>query len=401
MRTTLLALLLSLCIAPWAVAEDDPLDEVKSLIELGQALIDAGVELEDEARMAKGLAKLKEARTKLKGMAAKPGVTAAEKNRIERYVVDVEARLDWYDSDLFREGKPADPATEAEADPLDQPEVDPEVQTPPLKKGEQIGTWCRRVMKVYDATESGTGRAALARQMAWKGGVNALPTLFALFDKEEDEDARVGIHEALTRVGTSRVSRRMAAYAKKSKETYWDHALDVIYRALERPERFEPERPWMRAVRAFHKLKNRELTLGILTHLDGMGGPGIAALGEVIYVDDFGYHEHTIRLLSKKRDTRAVPPLVHKMNRFKFEGKVKLSAHKALLEMGWYAVPELVNRLNDRAAGIWISWTLRKITGETMGTDRRKWSHWWMKEKIRHPELFDDPDERPAVVTGK
>ena len=65
-----------------------------------------------------------------------------------------------------------------------------------------------------------------------------------------------------------------------------------------------------------------------------------------------------------------------------------------------------VPSLNDKAAGIWISWTLRKITGETMGTDKRKWGDWWKSEKLRHPELFDDPDERPGgsggppVVTG-
>lgn len=397
MRLAGLALLLLVCLGTRAEAGDDPLEEAKSLIELGQALIDAGVELEDEARLAKGLAKLAEARKQLRALASKPEATPAEKNRIERYIVDVEARLDWYDSPLFRKGRSSTP----EEDPSEAPEAEPEVPAPPMKQGEQVSTWCRRVMDVYDATDSGTGRAALARQMARRGSVNALPTLFALFDREEDPDARVGIHEALTRVGTSRVARRMAAYARDAKAERWDDALDVIYRALERPERYEPERPWLRAIRAFHKLKDRELTLGILTRLDQMGGPGVAALGEVVYVDDFGYHEHTIRLLAKKRDTRAVPPLVHKMNRFKFEGKVKLSAHQALLEMGWYAVPELVNRLNDRAAGIWISWTLRKITGETMGTDRRKWSHWWMKEKVRHPELFENPDERPAVVTGK
>ena len=75
--------------------------------------------------------------------------------------------------------------------------------------------------------------------------------------------------------------------------------------------------------------------------------------------------------------------------------------------MGWYAVPALVDALDNKAAGIWVSYTLRKISGETMGTDKRKWHDWWKTEKLRHPELFDDPDERPGgakkgpVVTGK
>jgi hypothetical protein len=205
----------------------------------------------------------------------------------------------------------------------------------------------------------------------------------------------VGVHEALAMVGTSRVADRMASYASRSKEALWDRALEVVYLCLGKPERAEPERPYMRAIRAFHALGELELSLGIQRHLHAMGTPGTAALGEILYVEDFGCHEDTIELLATKRDSRAVPPLVHLMNRFKFEGSAQKPAHQALLQMGWYAVPELVDRLDDKAAGIWISWTLRKITGETMGTDRRKWKDWWQKERVRHPELFDDPDERP------
>jgi hypothetical protein len=68
--------------------------------------------------------------------------------------------------------------------------------------------------------------------------------------------------------------------------------------------------------------------------------------------------------------------------------------------MGWYAVPELIDHLDDKAAGIWISWTLRKITGETMGTDKRKWHDWWKGASLHHPELFDDPEERPGGGTA-
>ena len=93
-------------------------------------------------------------------------------------------------------------------------------------------------------------------------------------------------------------------------------------------------------------------------------------------------------------DGRAVPPLVYKMNRFKFEYRVQMPAHRALMEMGWYGVPALIARLDNRAAGIWISWTLRKISGETMGTDKRKWDNWWKSEKLMHPELFEDDDEQ-------
>ena len=128
-----------------------------------------------------------------------------------------------------------------------------------------------------------------------------------------------------------------------------------------------------------------------------MENPGVAALGEVLYVEDFGYHDHVIGILATKPDCRAVPPLVHKMNRFRFEYRVQMPAHEALLQLGWYAVPELIDRLDDKAAGIWISWTLRKITGETMGTDKRKWHDWWKTEKTRHPELFADPSERPRT----
>ena len=38
-----------------------------------------------------------------------------------------------------------------------------------------------------------------------------------------------------------------------------------------------------------------------------------------------------------------------------------------------------------------------------MGTDKRKWHDWWKSERLRHPEIFEDPDEerRTPEVTGK
>jgi hypothetical protein len=300
--------------------------------------------------------------------------------------VDVESRIDWYSTTTVGGG-------------ADRAEPEAEVQIPELKRGERLGPWCRRVRRIYDATEEPAGRAALARGLAAQAGVLALPTLYDLFRTEELPGARDGIHEALATVGTSRVAREMASYARRDREEKWSDALDVIYRCLEKPERNEKERPFQRAIRAFHELKDLALSREIVRYLDHMGTPGIAALGEVVYVDDFGLHEHVIGLLAKKRDRRAVPPLVFKMNRFKFEYRVQMPAHEALLAMGWYAVPELVDRLDDKAAGIWISWTLRKISGETMGTDKRKWHDWWKTEKLRHPEVFADPDEAKPVVT--
>jgi hypothetical protein len=276
----------------------------------------------------------------------------------------------------------------------------PEVKAPDPVGGEALSEWCRRVKALYESTEAPQGRAALARQMATRAKLLALPALEDLFEEETAAEAREGVHEALVIVGTGRVARLLAGYAVRSRQTHWRNALDVIYRCLERPEAEEKERPFQRAIRAFHRLKDRALTLEIITRLDEMGREGVAALGEVIYVEDFGYHDHTIALLAEKRDGRAVPPLVYKMNRFKFEYRVQLPAHEALLRLGWYAVPELIDRLDNKAAGIWISWTLRKITGETMGTDKRKWHDWWKRERVRHPELFEDPDERPTTPSS-
>lgn len=366
-----------------ARAEDDPLAEAKSLVELGKTLIEIGQDVGDEKRVREGVVKLRAAKKRFEEALQKPNLTEVEKNRIRAWLLDVESRIDWY--------TPKAGTGKREKGSV----LSGEVKVPPLKDGERIGRWCRRVRKVYDETEDELGRAALARGLASKGGVVALPTLFDLFKRETLPAARIGVHEALAMVGTSRVADKMASYASKSKEAFWERALEVIYLCLEKPERYEPERPFLRAIRAFHKLKVRKLSLRIQKHLHAMGVPGTAALGEIIYVDDFGYHDYTIRLLATKQDRRAVPPLVHKMNRFKFDGSVQRPAHEALLKMGWYAVPELVERLNNKAAGIWVSWTLRKITGETMGTDRRKWRDWWAKERVRHPELFDDPDERP------
>jgi len=203
------------------------------------------------------------------------------------------------------------------------------------------------------------------------------------------------VHQAIADVGTPRLATWLVQRTAKRYEETWPDVIDVLLRALERPESQEPEGPYLPVVRAFHSRKERKLTLDLLEKLDALGKEGVAALGEVLYVQDIGYHMWTIDRLATKKDRRAVPPLVFKMNRFRFDPGDQVPAHKALLRLGWYAVPELIDRLDDRAAGIWISWTLRKISGETMGTDKRKWHDWWKSEQVRHPELFEDPDERP------
>jgi hypothetical protein len=394
------ALLLGATARP-ARAGEDPLDTAKSVVELGKALIEAGLDLGDSKRIRDGMAKLKEGKALFEAAAAKPGLTEAQVNRIRRHLVDVEATIEWYAPAAERAGKAAPGGKPGESKPGPETgDAEGEVHAPDPERGRLLGAWCREQRALYGKTEDPVARAALAGEMAAKAGVIAVPTLLELFRAEETAAAEAGVHEALATVGTSRVAAEMGAFARADAEARWDDALDVIYRALEKPEKTEPERPWCRAIRRFHELKERKLTLSILARLDAMGTPGIAALGEVIYVEDFGYHDYTIALLSKKRDRRAVPPLVYKMNRFQFDYFEQMPAHKALLEMGWYAVPELVDRLDDKAAGIWISWTLRKISGETMGTDKRKWGDWWKNEKIRHPELFEDPDERPPVVTA-
>ena len=391
----LLAAAFCLASAPTAGSEEDPLAEAQSLVELGKLLTETGSDSGDPDRIRQGVDKFRAAKKQFETMLAEPGRSAAEQNRLRAYIVDVESRIEWYDDALLRqareEGKAAPPT---------------DVRVPPLNPGEPLGTWCRRVLSLYRETDEPAGRAALARGLAAEGGVIALPGLFDLFTDESMALPREAVHEALASVGTYRVSRKMAGYAKRSTEEHWANALDVIYRALERPEREEPERPWLRAIREFHELKVRTLSLGMLERLDAMDPEGIAALGEIVYVEDFGYHTHVIELLSRKRDGRAVPPLVHLMNRFKFDEGAKVPAHEALVKIGWYAVPELIDRLDDKAAGIWISYTLRKISGQTMGTDKRKWHDWWKGESVRHPELFENPDERPGeskppVVTGK
>jgi hypothetical protein len=390
----LAALFLPVLLAAGVHAKEgsDPLDEARSHVELGTTYVEVGTDTDNAAKVREGVAHYRKARQLFQQELARSDLSPAQRNRIQAYLVDVESRIEWYD--------PSD--AEAAASGRDVGDVRP----PELKPGEPLGAWSRRVRTLYEQTDDPLGRASLARAMAAEAGVLALPSLYALFLSEEMPQARVGVHEALAQVGTSRVARKMGSFARKSAEAHWEHALDVIYRCLEKPETREAEEPFQRAIRAFHKLKQRKLTLRILERLDAMVPEGTAALGEVIYVDDFGYHDTVIEMLSQKQDPRAVPPLVYKMNRFQFDADVQLPAHKALLKMGWYAVPELIDRLDDKAAGIWISWTLRKISGETMGTDKRKWHDWWKGEKVRHPELFADPEERPgrrapAPVTGE
>ena len=375
----------------------DPLQKPADLVELANALAELGLAKDDLSKVRRAIALYKEARESLEAMDAAT-MSEGMRNRRGVYLDTIRSRLAMCDKFLKHEEKGPDlPPPDVKPKPQANAPIEP---LPKRPSGQRVEVWLRKVIAQYERTEDEEARATYAHDIMREGGVNALRAMFKLFEGEELPPVREAIHEALASFGTSRVANQMRSYATRDHERHWHHALDVIYRCLRKPDGVERERPFQRAIRAFHRLEERALTRRIIWELDQMGKEGVAALGEVIYVPNFGYHDHVIGLLGGKADRRAVPPLVYKMNRFKFEYRVQLPAHRALLQLGWHAVEELIDRLDDKAAGIWISWTLRKITTETMGTDKRKWHDWWKSEKKRHPELFDDPEERVDVTPG-
>ncbi len=395
-RGLVLALVVAWGLGARGAEAGDPLvgdvrTKAQALIGRAKDELDAGLEGKDAARIAAARDELKNAKVLLTAELARrdaSGLLAAE---LRHDLVDLDVWLAWAE-DASREHRTSKPGPGEAAEPGAAGEGAPIAR----KDGAQFGPWVRKMRAEYEAQENGVERAILAQRMAAEAGIHALPCLFALWKREEDPKAREGLHDALATIGSSRVPLEMAKYARRDQEERWTQALDVLYRGLEKPEKSEPEKPWCRALREFHELKERKLSLRIQERLDAMGYEGNAALGELLYVEDFGYHDYTVGLLAKRLDGRVVPPLVFKLNRFAFEYMEQMPAHKALLKMGWHAVPELIEHLDDKAAGIWISWTLRKITGETMGTDKRKWHDWWKHASVQHPELFDDPEERPG-----
>ena len=393
-----------------ALADAPPTRVSRALLERGRAEVEAGVRRGSPSDVARGLVTLRRARELLAAEPARPGITPEVAAQAEADLWDAEKWIAWAAGEWERlataPARPPEPPVPAPAAPEpaapeegDRP-PSPDVPAPP-EGASPLTPWIREIRAAYAGTPAPAARAVLAREIAERAGVIGLPALLALFRSEEDPAARAGIHDALVQVGTSRVATGMAEHARQGPEAerLRSAALEVVCRCLARPEDEEPERPFCRAIRAFHKLEDRALSLGILDRLDEMGKPGVAALGEVLYLEDFGCHAAAIELLSTKQDRRAVPPLVHLLNRFAFDYREQYPAHQALLKMGWHAVPELIARLDDKAAGIWISWTLRKISGETMGTTKRKWDDWWKHERVKHPEVEEEPAETPAETT--
>jgi len=364
-----------------------PFEDARRAHDKGNRVLEDGNNAQDVVKLREGLASLRAAKELYQAALADPALRAADRTTAAAALTDVESKIDWWSS-LFPQAKDAGGGPKR-----------PEVKVPEPGKGEPLGAWCGKVRALYEQTKDPLARAAIAERMATKAGTLALPALFALLASERDAKARDGVKDGLVLVGGPDVARAMESHAKAS-DPLRDEAIDVVCRCLEKPERAEAEKPWCRAVRTFHEERDKRFSLALLGRLDAMGYEGTAALGEILYVDDFGYHDYTATLLAKKRDRRAVPPLVFKLNRFAFEYREQMPAHKALLDIGWFAVPELIDRLDDSAAGVWISWTLRKICSETMGTDKKKWTEWWKLESKRHPELSDDPSERPPGVAG-
>ena len=371
--------------APSARAGDD-LDAAKALHKAGLTLLDGTGDPDDLDRVREGLDYLRKADTLYGRLLDDPKTTKTQREAAEASRKDARAKLEWWTAIL--------PTTGAK-DRAKRP--DAKLTDP--GKGDSLTRWCEKAKAAYLAEADALGRAAIAVKVAVKAGPLGLPVLFDLFKSEKDVPAREGLIDALALIGGSAVSKEMGAYAKPDDTPLRRDALDVIYRGLAKPERLECERPWCAAIRRFHELRDHVLSERIIARLDAMGWQGTAAIGEVLYVDDFGAQGEAYDALSRKKDSRAVPPLVFRLDRFSFEYQEQMPAHQTLLAIGWYAVPELVDRLNDPAAGIWISWTLRKITGRHAGTDRKKWSEWWKVEAPKRPEI-SEANAEPAPDGG-
>lgn len=287
----LLCLALLLSMGSRASAGDDPLAEAQSLVEQGTRAVEVGSEKEDEARIRAGLALYRRALGLFREALEQEALGTAEKTRIGAYVADVESRIRWYEEIL----DPDDGAV-------------PTIEVPARKRGESASAWGRRVHALYGTTEAPVDRAVLARALAAEAGAHALPTLYVLFETESAPKARAAVHAALAHVGTPRVAKKMGSYARKQGRAHWAAALDVICRCLAKPEEDDAEAPFLRAVRRFHTLKDRALTLQILDRLDALGSAGTAAIGEVLYVPDFGVHAQAIEALAARRNRRAAPP---------------------------------------------------------------------------------------------
>ena len=364
----------------------DDLDAAKNLHQMGLKLLDGTGDPDDLDRVREGLDDLKKADTLYAKIVDDPNASKAWKDFAGTSRREIQTKLDWWAVILPSSG-------------AHKPAKRPDAKLEDPAQGTVLVRWCEKARKAYDAEADPLGRASIAVKIAVKAKEQGLPLLFDLFKIEKDAVARDGLLDALTLLGGLDVAKEMGTYARPEDCPLRHDALEVIYRCLEKPEKLEPERPFCQAIRKFHELKDHKFSEAIIARLDGMGWQGTAAIGEVLYVDDFGAQNAAYDALSRKKDSRAVPPLVFRLDRFTFEYQEQMPAHKTLLAIGWFAVPELVDRLNDPAAGIWISWTLRKITGRHAGTDRKKWTEWWKVEALKRPEITEANTE-PAATAG-
>lgn len=376
--------LAALWLAPPARAGEDPLARVQTLLDAGTRLVEIGSEKEDAERIREGVRKFREAHRRLQHVLADAGLSEASARRARAYLVDVDSRIEWYGGDAS--GTAEFPSGE--------------VRVPEAKRGESKAAWCRRIRKLYDEAGSPHDKAALARGLAAHGGAAASKTLFQLFEDESAAEARVGIHEALAMLGGERVATRMATYARKRLAERWADALEVTYLALALAKNEKAEKPYLAVIRSFHKLKDEALSRGMLERLDKLEPAGTRALGEVLYLPDFGHHKKAIERLSRKQDTRAAAALAHAAAAATFDPSAPRAVHKALLTLRWYAVPELMARLATKSPAPWVFWTLEKIGRAGLGPDRAAWRAWWKQEGPRHPEVLPPPKNAPKAGDG-
>jgi hypothetical protein len=391
MRARLLAIAAALVLALGARgAEARPLTDAQDVVKAAVADLLEGAKTNDMARIRRGLEGLAKGIELYRKVADDPAVPEEERGIARSSIPDTEKAIAQWSS-RYPDAAPSKPP--APAPGLD-PARTPHVFLPNPEPGESLEHWCERVKASYAEETNPRARAAVAARMAEKAKEKAGPALLDLLKTEKDPLARSGLSQALAAAGGEAVAARVGDLLASDDAKAREAGLETLYAALRKPERVEPEKPWCKAVRRFHERKQAEASLDVLLKLDALGWSGVAALGEVLCLDEFGAGAAAVAYLSRKRDGRAVPPLLRRAA--KGDKDAASAARQALASVGWHAVPELIRRLGDPAVDSEAAAALRRVTGQTFGPAPAKWEAWWKGERAKHPEVDADPEGAKA-----
>lgn len=223
-------------------------------------------------------------------------------------------------------------------------------------------------------------RLRAARYLGGLGSGEAAVPLITSLKKEKDDEVREAAQEALSKVGGTRVTRRLAKIKPKSK--LGPAVVEIFEQTVARGG--VNARIAGAALVDYVSAFDEERQHAAIEVLAGAGKDGALGLAKGLGMAPRSKRAEYIEQLGKSGEPRVAGPLAETLRTGASgaEKKRQKAARAAIRELGVPGVRYLIPVLDDPQCNVWTAKLLRDLTGADPKDDKRKtWEKWYRRNR--------------------